>query len=110
MAKKAKKKTTSAKHRPGRSLPVKKAVPVPESVVFPSDGEIDESCPLCAGRENREEQGLDAPIDGVSVKHWQDEFERIKAEHPEWDVDRSPCVRCIAYYGMERAGRAGEET
>lgn len=74
-----------------------------ESKVFPSCWDADETCPLCG-------QPMDEPISGVSVEHWQGTFERIKAEHPEWDTEDGACTRCLAYYGMTRAGRKGEET
>ncbi|MGE5308349.1 MAG: hypothetical protein ACM3OC_04635 [Deltaproteobacteria bacterium] len=83
---------------------------IDQSAVLPSDGEeISEACPLC-GQQTNELQAMDAPIDGVSVKHWRDTLDRIMAEHREWSAEDGACVRCIAYYGMARAGRAGEET
>lgn len=82
----------------------KKLKPEPqESAVFPSQWEVDQTCPLCG-------EPMDEPVKGVSVKHWRDTIERIRAEHPEWDTEDGACVRCLAYYGMARAGRAGEET
>lgn len=64
---------------------------------------INQTCPLC-------HESMDEPINGVSVKHWQDTIARIREEHPEWSAEDGACVRCLVYYGMARAGRAGEET
>ena len=103
----AKKRLTYRQRKAARKYPT---TSIDNSSVFPSGWEPDETCPLCGGTGNAEARGYDDPIDGVSVKHWHDTMDRIMAEHPEWSAEDGACVRCLAYYGMARAGRAGEET
>ncbi len=99
---------TKAEHaRAMRRADIKR---INDSSVFPSGWEVNQTCPLCGREGTVQEQGYDDPIDGISVKQWHDTIDQIMIEHPEWRPEDGSCRRCLVFYGMERAGRAGEGT